>query len=115
MHILESHATTNHEKILDSRSTITLAKDENKFKNLRPCKRNMIMVTHVGSKQISHQRKWKEWGETYLAPHTIKNTVSMSRIVAKGYRIVMDTDRENAFFVIDRKSKAIKFPCDIRG
>ena len=116
MHILEEcHTTTNPDEILDSGSTITVARNKKEFKDLRPCERNIIMATNVGSKKINYQGKWKEWGETYLVPDTIRNIVSVSRIVKKGFRVVLDTDRENTFYVVDKKNKAIRFPCDVRG
>lgn len=53
MHILKKcHARTSHEEILDSGSMITVSKDEEGFRNLKPCKRNIIMATNVGSEKL---------------------------------------------------------------
>ena len=58
MHILEEcHAATNHDEILDSGSTITVTRNEEELKNLKPCERNIIMATNVGSKKIDHEGK----------------------------------------------------------
>ena len=116
MHVLEEcHTTTNPDEILDSGSTIAVAKNKTEFNDLKPCEENAIMATNAGSEKINHEGKWKEWGQTYLVPNAITNIVSVSRIVKKGFRVVLDTDRKNTFFVIDKKNKAIRFPCDVRG
>ena len=54
LHVLESHATTNHNKIFDSGSMLTLAKGKNVFQNLRPCEK---MVANPGSERIRQQGK----------------------------------------------------------
>ena len=52
---------------------------------------------------------------TYYAPTAITNIVSMSDVIRKGYQVVMNSDRENCFYDVDRKSKALKFPCNEDG
>ena len=79
MHVLkECHTTTNPDEILDSGSTITVAKNKTEFKDLNPCEKNVIMATNAGSEKINHEGKWKEWGQTYLVPNAITNIVSVS-------------------------------------
>ena len=52
LHVLQGHAATTHNEILDSGSTITLAKDKNVFRSLRPCDENIVMATNAGSERI---------------------------------------------------------------
>ena len=51
----------------------------------------------------------------YLVPNAITNIVSVRNIVKKAFRVVLDTNSENTFFVVDKKKKTIKFSCDARG
>ena len=106
-----THGDVAHDEILDSGSTITLSKDKSAFVDLEKVRDNVIMRTNIGSKPILEEGKWKNWGKSYHVPSAITNIVSMSDAIRKGYRIVMDSDRSNCFYVIDKNGMTVKFPC----
>ena len=47
----------------------------------------------------------------YLCETALTNIVSVSDAVRKGFRVLFDSEKENCFYVIDKKTgKVIRFP-----
>ena len=111
MGIVHHTEEEDHDKILDSRLTITLSKDKNLFSGLRNVKGKVTMRTNTGAKAIQQEGRYKGWGRTYYVPFAITNIVSTSDAIKKGYRVIMDSAKANCFYLIDRNGMTVKFPC----
>ena len=54
------NTTDTNDRISDSGSTITLAKNEKSIRNLRPCKNRVIISTNAGEERIVEEGGYKE-------------------------------------------------------
>ena len=95
----------------DLGSTVTLLKHQSKVKNIRAVVNKVTIVSNGGNTRLDKKADWKEWGKSYLCDIAMTNILFVSNAVNKGFRVLFDSEKENCFYVVDRKtSDIIQFP-----
>ena len=79
--------------ILNSGSTITLAKNTNLLSDIKNC--DITMCSNGWSRQIKEEGHWPGIGQTYLENEALTNIVSISEAVKRGYHVKFDSHVEN--------------------
>ena len=75
-----------------------------KMKRIKPVGNHVVMATNAGDRKLHEKGDWKEWGQTYLCKGAVANIVSVPDAIEKGFGVVFDLARENAFYVIDNNN-----------
>lgn len=69
------------------------------------------MSTNSGEKDPNEKENWKEWITYYMCKTALTEILSVSDAVAKGFRVLFDSNKENCCYVVDKKNgSVIRFP-----
>ena len=83
------------------------------LEGIKKCK--VTMCYNGGNRSIEEEGHYPGVGQSYLDKRALKNIVSQSEVIKRGYKVKFDSEVENSFVMDDLVGWVIRYLCDERG